>query len=270
MKRSTKGLLKAALVCFVIGAAFGIAALCTGFRAADFRTAAEEGYFSLPGIIEDTLGADIGDKVGGLVSVGSTSGRSYNAEFSGVKKLDLETGVAECRIIPYDGETWEVKGSNLPSGFKCTQKGSELKIDSSVSWNFFGIGNKNAKLEIYIPKSQEVKKIKIDAGVGSLEVGDAFLKCQELEIDSGVGDCTIRADITKKLSIDGGVGDIKVILKGEEADFNYDVDSGLGNTDIGGSHGSGFGSDQKIDNGASKDIDLDIGVGSVTIDFEEE
>lgn len=270
MRRSTKKLLKAALVFLVIGAAFGISAFCTGFRWADFQTAVEAGYFTLPGGIEDKLGTDIGDKVSGLVSGESGSSRSYNSTFSNVEKLELETGVADCRIIPYDGENWKVEGSNLPSGFKCRQNGSKLKIDSGASWRLFNFGNRHAKLEIYIPRTQEVEKIKIDTGVGDFEVGDEFLKCRELEINSGVGDCTIRADITRKLDLDGGVGDIQVILKGEKEDFNYDVDSGIGDLDIGDSHHSGFGNDQKLHNGASKDIILDTGVGSVTIDFEKE
>lgn len=269
MRRSTRRLLKAALVFFVIGAAFGISALCTGFRSADFKTAVEEGYFTLPGILEDRLGSDVGDKISGLVSGGYAARRSYNGTFSGVEKLDLETGVAQCRIIPYDGKTWKVEGSNLPSGFECEQKGSELKIDSGISWSMFGFGNKHVVLDIYIPRTQEVKKIKIDAGVGSLDVGDEFLKCRELKISSGVGDCRIRADITGKLEIDGGVGAVRVTLKGAEKDFNYDVDSGIGDLDIGDSHYSGLGNEQKIHNNASKDVVADTGVGSVTIDFEE-
>lgn len=260
MKRSTRNLLKAALICFVLGAAFGISGFCTGFRTSDFNAAVDKGYFTLAG--------PIGEKTTSLVADATKSKRSYNGTFSDVEKLKLDTGAADCRIIPYDGETWKVTGSNLPSSFKCQQKGSELKLDSSNSWRFFSFGNQHAQLDIYIPQSQEVEKIEIDAGVGNFEVGDEFLKCRELEIDSGVGDCTIRADITRKLDIDGGVGEIYLILKGEETDFNYDIDSGIGSLEIGGSHYSDLGNEEKIDNDASKDIILDTGVGAVTIEFE--
>lgn len=260
MKRSTRNLLKAALICFVIGAAFGISGFCTGFHGSDFSAAVENGYFTLVG--------PIGEKTTSLISDATQSKHSYNDTFSDVEKLKLDTGVADCRIIPYDGEVWKVTGSNLPSSFKCEQKGSELKIDSSNSWGFFSHGNRHVQLNIYIPQSQEVKKIEIDAGVGDFEVGNEFLKCRELEIDSGVGDCTIRADITRKLDIDGGIGEINLTLKGEEEDFNYDIDGGIGSLDIGDNHYSDLGNDEKIDNHASKDIILDTGVGAVTIDFE--
>lgn len=261
MKRSTRKLLTAALICFVIGAAFGISGFCTGFHVSDFQNAVEEGYFTIAG--------PVGEKVGSFVTDVTASARSYDGTFTGVEKLKLDTGVADCRIIPYDGDTWKVTGSNLPSSFKCRQKGSELKIDSSNSWRIFGFDSGHVRLEIYIPQSQEVEKIEIDAGVGNLEAGDEFLKCRELDIDSGVGDCTIRADITKKLDIDGGVGEIRLTLKGGEEDFNYDIDSGIGGLDIGGAHHSGLGNEEKIHNDASKDIILDTGVGAVTIGFEQ-
>lgn len=260
MKRSTRNLLKAVLICFVIGAAFGIAGLCTGFRAADFQTVLDGGYF--------TVATPVKEKVSGVVTEATGGRRSYNSTFSGVEKLKLDTGVADCRIIPYDGEVWKVSGSNLPSGFRCRKSGSELKIDCTNFWGLFNFSNRHVQLDIYIPQSQEVEKLEIDAGVGDWQVGDEFLKCKNLEIDSGVGDCTIRADITGKLDIDGGVGDIHLILKGGEEDFNYDIDGGIGSLDIGDSHYSDLGNEEKIDNHASKDIKIDSGVGEITIEFE--
>lgn len=260
MKRSTKNLLRAALICFIIGAAFGISSLCTGFRWTDFQRAVENGQFTLAGAHVDAVTSRILDI--------SESGRSYDETFTGVEKLKLDLGTADCRLVVRDGDEWSVTGENLSSAFACSQKGGELEIRAGSRWTFFGIGSRKATLEICIPANQELEKVEIDGGVGDLEMEDGFLRCREMEIDSAVGDFTVRADITRKLELDGGVGDLCLILKGDREDFNFDIDGGIGDLDIGDSHHSGLGATEKYDNHASKDIIVDNGVGDITIKFE--
>ena len=65
------------------------------------------------------------------------------------------------------------------------------------------------------------------------------------------------------------MGDAGIELYGKEQDFDYDVDSGVGEVRIGGNHCSDLGSDIKLDHDAEKEIKIDNGVGDVTISFTE-
>lgn len=265
MKKSTKTLLMASFAMLIVGAAFGIVSFCFGFEVEAFREAVDEGKFQVIG--PSGWSGDVKDWVSDL----TTENVEFSESYTGIDSLDLEIGTAECMIIPYSGKEWKVSGYNLPSRFTCKKSGKTLKIDSSKSgFRFFNFGGDNAVLELYIPKTQCADKIKINAGVGSVGTVDGILVCDELDLDCGVGECVIRADIRKKGEIEGGVGSISLTLVGEEQDYNYDIDCGVGSIDIEDNHYSELGNKKKIDNGADRDLEIDCGVGSVEIYFEEE
>lgn len=265
MKKTTKFLLMAAFSFFIVGAAFGVVSICLGFRPDEFRAAAEDGRLRFPGSAKWT------GNIRGWVSDLTTDCYDFEETYTDVEALDLEVGAADCRLILYEGDTWKVAGYQVPSRFKCRQSGKTLKIDCSKNgWGFLNFGMTNTELAIYIPRSQALRTVKLDVGVGSLETEDGVLKCDKLELDCGVGECTVRADIGQKGDIDGGVGNITLTLIGKEQDFNYDIDYGVGSVEVGKSSYSGLGGDRKIDNDADRDLEIDCGVGNIVIDFETE
>lgn len=264
MKKFTKVLLMAALGMTITGAAFCVVSLCIGFTPAAFRAAAQEGKLQ-------TLGADDWTQaLGEWVNDITVSEKNYEKMFDGIEELDLDAGVADCTLIPYEGSVWKVEGRGLPGGFRCEQDGNELKIDCQKNFlSFFGYRSDNAVLEIYIPQEQVIEKVRVDVGVGTVEVPEGMLTCEELEIDNGVGEITVQADIKDSLEIDGGVGDCYLTLKGKEQDFDYDLDYGVGEIVIDGTSFRELGGETKIDNHASKEIKIDSGVGNVEIEFEQ-
>lgn len=265
MKKTTKGLLMAAFTFLIVGAAFGISSLCFGFRVEAFREAMEEGKFHLVGP------TNWSDDLKTWLSNLTTENVEFAESYTGIEKLDLDIGAADCAIIPYAGEEWKVNGYNLPASFTCRQSGKTLKIDCSKSfWSFFHFGGNDAVLELYIPKDQCVDEITIDAGVGYVETVDGTLICDKLEFDCGVGDCTLSLDVRKKAKIDGGVGNIWMELAGSEKDYNYDVECGIGSISIGDRYYSELGSEKKINNNADVDLKLDCGVGDIEIYFKED
>ena len=261
MKKATKILLSAALGFFILGFAFCIVSLCLGFRPIQLAEAVNSGKLTIAGPSGWT------ENAAKMVSGVTEEKVDFEETYSGIEKLDLEIGAAECRIIPCDGDVWTVKGSSLPSGFTCRKNKEKLKIDcSGYSWRLWNTGTGGGSVEIYVPKSELLEEVEISAGAGEIRT-DGFIRCRKLDLDCGVGSCDISADIGKKAEIKGGVGEIRLVLAGKEADFDYDISCGIGEITIGSSHYSALGGDHKTDNGSGKGIKVECGVGSVTIDF---
>lgn len=263
MKKLTKALLKAAFVFLIVGAAFGVASLCLGFRPVQFQEAVEEGKFNL------TASSSWVDGVRDWIPDFSVGTVNVSRTYSGVQSLDLDVGAVDCRIVFYDGESWKVEGCDVPSSFQCDQSGEKLEISCKKnSWGIFHWGSSSAQVDVYVPSSQILDTFRADVGVGDLYTEDGVLKCSELELDCGVGDCEIRADIRNKGDIDVGVGDVYLALEGKQTDFNYDIECGIGSVVIGDDEYSDLGAKEKIDNKASRDLKLDCGVGDLTVEFQ--
>ncbi len=263
MKRMTKLLLFLALAFGIAGGAFGIVSLCSGFRMEEFRTALADGRFEVDGV------TDWADDAGSFMKDVSAGRINFEETYSDVESLKLDVGVAKCTLLPSDTKEWKVVGYDVPSRFRCRKSGDTLEVSCRQAfWSFLNFGNKEAEMEIWIPRSQLLKKVQIDAGVGDLYASEESLRCEKLKIDCGVGDCDIWADIEERIEIDGGVGSVELTLVGREEDFNYDIDCGVGSVDVGEHHYSELGSDVKVDNGADKKIEIDCGVGSVAVKFE--
>lgn len=264
MKKSTKRMLIFALILFMMGGAFGIASICMGFRSDDFHAVMEDGRFDFSKASK--WGKQISSFFGGAAA-GKTE---FDERYSEIESLDLEIGAADCTIIPSDTGEWRVSGNKLPDGFQCVQQGDKLVINCNSSFiNFFGVGTSNAELTIEIPDSQLLKEVRIDMGVGDLSGDAGMIRCEKMDIDSGVGDCELWADVTETITIDGGIGDISLKLYGEEEDFNYDIDCGIGSIDIGEKRYDSLGAEAKTDHGAEKKVKIDSGIGSVKVWFEK-
>ncbi len=248
----------------VIGSGFCIAGLCLGFTFGEFGRAVEAGKFQLIGPV------DLQDEVGSAVSDAVTESIDYEQKFEEIESLDIDLGVGDCTIYLYDGDEWKISGSNLPGSFKCRKSGDTLEIDCQKSRWMFWSNTDDCMLELYVPESCTLEKIDIDCGVGNVETHGGVLRCEELDLDCGVGECDMRMEICDKADIDGGVGDLMLTLSGEQDDFDYDVDCGIGEIRIGDLVINELGGEWQIDNDADREIVVDCGVGTVKIEFEEE
>lgn len=269
MKRWTRILLFAAVSFLTVGLALGFASLCAGFRYDDFRQAVAEGRFEFVG-----PAVWWGNEIQWIRSdpeeaeAQKESGQTYTGTFGDVRTLELKAGQTDCSIIPYDEDVWTVKGSGLSALFRCRMDGSELEIDSSDHfWNSLGLGNnRKPKLELYVPRDQIVDEVKIETGVGTLQIAseEAFFRCRELELKCGTAQAVIFADIQKEAEIETGVGEIKLSLAGEQTDFDYEFNSGAGSILLDGEILPG---EHEIDNHADKELKLTCSTGSAEIVF---
>lgn len=263
MKKLTKALLMAALAFGIVGAAFGIVSVCLGFTVSGFSEAVEEGDFTVVG------SGKLSQEVYGFFSDMTADRIDVKQTYRNVESLDLEIGAAQCRIILWDKEIWQVVGCNVPSGFTYRMRGDKLEISCKQSWfSFWKASSDDMILELYIPKDELLDKVEIDAGAGGITVEEGFLHCKKLEVSCGVGECSIYADIEKKAEIEGGVGEVRLTLRGKETDFDYDLECGIGELILGGESFGGIGRSRKIDYDADKEIKVECGVGQVEILFE--
>lgn len=262
MRKFTKGMLLGALITGIAGTAFCIAGLCAGFSMEAFHAAAEDGMLRASG--PEGWIHTAAEKLSS-VSIGR---KDFEQKFNGVESLNLDAGVADCTLIPYDGSVWKVYGYQVPGSFRCEQDNDDLKIDCrSKLFSFMQWSDRETRLEIYVPKDQIIEELHMEVGVGTLTTSGSVLKCEELEIDCGVGDADLYADVTRSVQIDGGVGSLTLTLLGDEEDFNFDLDNGVGTIQVGEETYGELGEEVKLDYHAEKDIEIDSGVGDITVEF---
>lgn len=245
MKRLVKICLWVALPLILIGGI--VAALCVGVMNKNGR----EKY-----VTEDRWG----NRVLGFSDVefehlfhlgldGNVTTGSADIDFSEISNLEISVGAAEFRTV-------------------IMEEGEEGRIEISPSDCKLNVEEKKGTLEI--KAGADEKHWKNDAPTVTLYVpGDVVF--EEVSIEAGACQTTFeRLKLSKELDIDCGAGQIEIELVGEEEDFNYDIDGGIGAITIGSHSFDGIAIDQKIDNGADKDVTIDCGASEVVITFVEE
>jgi hypothetical protein len=106
-----------------------------------------------------------------------------------------------------------------------------------------------------------------EVGAGSIELKE--LQANDVSIDCGVGSIFIEGTITGNNDIICGVGKVELLLDGEEDDYSYEIESGVGSINIGDDYYSGVSSEKVINNdGTAGVFKLDCSVGNITVDFQ--
>ena len=103
-------------------------------------------------------------------------------------------------------------------------------------------------------------KAKINSGAGKLTIGDGTLT--DLELDMGLGKVTLTGDC----QIDHGAGKLELTLRGDAADYQISLDKGVGKATLAGTEMQ----DDTVYGNGTQSIEIDGGVGSMEIEFEEE
>lgn len=259
MKKFTKFLCGAAFLFVIAGFAFCIASLCLGFGGSDMQQIVSAGSRQFRGAQQLLNGNGSGAASQGDVE--------FENSYTGIQKLKLDAAVAECVLIPCDGEKIQVTGYHLPDGFVCEKSGSVLHIKTSKdALDYIGFYQETSYLEIQIPEALVFDSLEIDAGVGEVSM-DGIISCRNADVECGVGSCELQLDVRGKLELECGVGEVNLLLAGEKTDYNYHLECGIGSIQINGDIYSELGGKQKLDHGADRDIYVDCGIGAVTVLF---
>ena len=228
----------------------------------------------------------------------------YDKEFTNVKslKIDNSIGSLEIRI----GDEFRVVAYNVTKKFiaEIDESGRLSVMDRGDNFKFLwfdfdGVTHPNSKIVVYVPSDFAAKEVLIstgagntsiegintdylyiDGGAGSISGTDIVAK--KVKLNSGVGsttfnnvtfgestfDCGVgKFEVSGKLfgetNVDCGVGEVKLDVAGEEGDYGYNVDTGVGPIKWNGHKISGKNNAQ-----AENLIKVDGGVGPVYINIQ--
>jgi hypothetical protein len=186
------------------------------------------------------------------------------------------------------------------------QRGNELEVTTGrFSFNFGrSLGNQGTEvLVIQVPQGTEFDSVSLDIGAGQISVDQLIaneveitvgagqivvdhLKANILEVDIGAGQGTIgelevvrtnmevgagQLDVTgtieERAELDCGVGAIIFNVRGRHEDFGHDISVGIGEATFGNIRVAGLGGDSEGNQHLDKSIEIDVGIGNVTVNF---
>lgn len=230
----------------------------------------------------------------------------FDETFTDVTSLDIQNISGTLRIKT--GDSIRVEATDVSDDFtaKVTKNG-ELVISEDedgihfFGFHFSGFGSPNSKITLYLPNdfmADEVKidtgagdvtlenlqtdylyisagagningysisasRAKIDGGLGNVKFVNAVLK--NADLDNGMGNLEIEGVLFGDSKIDCGIGNVNLKLFGDEKDYYLDIDSGIGTIRL---NGSKISAEYKKNKGALNSIEIDGGIGDVTIDID--
>ncbi len=251
------------------------------------------------------VGVIIASVVSGGAAFHKTETVDFSEAFTNVNSLEVNNSTGQLTIL--EGDTFKVETENVSKNFeaKVTKDGTLKILDNNKNINFLwfrfnGINNPNSKITIYLPKEFIAKEVKVDTGAGNVDisglqteylllsagagningtniaaeiakidggVGNINLEkvsFQGSDFNCGVGNLTVEGTLLGNNEFDCGVGDVNLNITGNINDYDVKADAGIGNIRL---NGDKLSSEYHNNNNASNSIDIDGGLGNVTIEI---
>ena len=274
MKTFTKVMLSIAGVFAAVGVICTVAAFAMGFSSSDIMKLIQNGNFSIK--FEDgkvnVFGyeADIFEEneVESLVEPSTEeAGQTKVYEIEEVcQNIDLEFGAGVLELYYDDVENIVVKATDLSDIAVSAQNGT-LKIGFIGEANIDVDDAENRKLEIIIPSQMQFDEVDMQIGASQAEIKD--LISDEVAITVGAGQATIEQLTVNKLDVEAGMGQVSIFVNGAQEEYNYHVECGIGSVKVGDTTYGGLAAEDSVRReGATKEINVECGVGEVTILFQ--
>ena len=226
--------------------------------------------------------AEMGQKNMEPAAVGNesaTDGIVYQLKYQPTKldielkydELILEEGDSFCvRVYDDSGKNVTVKESSDTLKVRSTKKLSKTrKVHISYPEDV-----KLQELEIemgagtvYLNRDIETEKLSVEMGAGEFESKNP-VTAREADLEIGTGSMTFADLSARKTDGECGLGELNLTLTGTQENYNYDLECGVGNLDVGSDSYSGLGREKSISNtGADRKLDLECGMGNVSVNF---
>ena len=120
---------------------------------------------------------------------------------------------------------------------------------------------------VYLNRDIETEKLSVEMGAGEFESKNP-VTAREADLEIGTGSMTFADLSARKTDGECGLGELDLTLTGTQEDYNYDLECGVGNLDVGSDSYSGLGREKSISNtGADRKVDLECGMGNVSVNF---
>lgn len=111
------------------------------------------------------------------------------------------------------------------------------------------------------------KELKLETGAGAMELSN--IVAGDLKVDCGIGETILDNVKARNTRVDCGIGSVTMSMAGRKADYSYDVESSIGDVEIGGSSFSGLTS-RGIKTDGANHMEIQCGIGTVSISFQEQ
>lgn len=276
MKKGWKRFWIICLVTFCLGIGFCVAGLALGatWNMLDEHT---------PGWIS------FGDRNNYEVAIGGTEATKVPADaseqhFTGINNIEVEASIIELQILTTednDGIMVELEDEDLFSKMDCYKEGDTLVIEANDKFKISGTAG---TLWIHIPEKR-FGEVDIDVEAGTVyiediranhlsvnvDAGEAVIerfKADDVDFECGAGRIEAYGNADRELDTSCGAGEIELSINGKKEDYNYEIECGVGEVIIGNESHSGIGSTDRHSHGASKEMNIECGIGSVTVEFE--
>lgn len=221
----------------------------------------------------------------------------------GITELQVQAGGCVMEIQVSEDDCFRVEADGMRK-FQGYVEAGTLVIRGTSKANSNSEGNLSGSISLYVPAGYSFNNVTLDMGAGSLTVEElqtdyleahvgagkmafgrlaadqATLDCgagqmtveefnsRVAEVSVGMGSVRLTGDVTESLTGDCSMGELKATLAGAQTDFNYDLSCGMGAMKVGSESYNGMAQEKKIDNQASKNMQLDCAMGSVMVEFE--
>lgn len=214
------------------------------------------------------------------------SAAAQKVETEHIRRVDVELYGGEVEIISTSEAQiqYSLDEQAKKRGIYVYQEDGELKIRQNreefkrFSRESYGL------VQIGIPETMVLDELgcEMDTGVCMIEnisarsmdlstnVGEINVKGASAgELDASVDIDTLFYEGTVDVCLEGecGIGELDFRLKGEETDFSYSIETGMGTVKIGQSEYSGIGVHVNENLGVGKRMELETGTGAIEVEF---
>ena len=226
--------------------------------------------------------AEMGQKNMEPAAVGNesaTDGIVYQLKYQPTKldielkydELILEEGDSFCvRVYDDNGKNVTVKESSDTLKVRSTKKLSKTRkvcISYPEDVKLQELEIEMGAGTVYLNRDIETEKLSVEMGAGEFDSKNP-VTAEEADLEIGTGSMTFADLSAKKISGECGLGELDLTMTGTQEDYNYDLECGVGNLDVGSDSYSGLGREKTISNkGADRKLDLECGMGNISVDF---
>lgn len=277
MRKFTKFCLIGAAVFAAVGIGFCAAGMASGASFKMLGQAVNNGVFSFGS---------------GHVSEWSDETSHHNRKRAGkvesfnggdIKEIELYLKYGTASVISTDAvREFQIDAGEWADYVKYDLDGNTLKIKSGSP------KLKNGQIFIYVPENVtlreaefeadagvitaenlSVKKLEVNIGAGQFE-SLGTLEAKEVNLKVGVGEMNVESLSASAIELECGMGAMSITLTGEEADYSYEVECGLGEVNIGTESYSALAKDAKVCNDRStRKLEASCGMGEIDVNFGE-
>ena len=209
----------------------------------------------------------------------ATDGTVYQLKYQPTKldielkydELILEEGDSFCvRVYDDNGKNVTVKESSDTLKVRSTKKLSKTRkvcISYPEDVKFQELEIEMGAGTVYLNRDIDTEKLSVEMGAGEFDSKNP-VTAEEADLEIGTGSMTFADLSAKKISGECGLGELDLTMTGTQEDYNYDLECGVGNLDVGSDSYSGLGREKSISNtGADRKLDLECGMGNVSVNF---